>query len=268
MGWDEVCVLCGIRPVCGPTAISPFDSYKQAVASSMATEIAESGLVDISYPNAYDELLKVVSPSDSVYEFLVSLIDLGYHHDVFAIGHFDDSGDYEPCTHSGHPSHPTGDGITVRRTREGDGQVFYELVIDADKRLVVPQITCCRTGVSSPSNIFCHIACYAYLQEWLQCALPSRIGRLGKPLEFAGELYELTNSRHEPPIALLGALPSVDYGGVLDNIRPGGSHDYIDKYRIDSVHTTVAFQNGARGENLLSAVLKDCRLWLFTRPDM
>ncbi|EKM57369.1 uncharacterized protein PHACADRAFT_255091 [Phanerochaete carnosa HHB-10118-sp] len=271
MGWDEVCIICGIRPYSGPAW---FCSGRDQVATEIAKEILDAGLVDLPAEGITSTLLKAFS-TDSLDVFdrcYKSAIDLGYDHDCIAIGYFDGTGGYVPCNHHGRTLHPTGDDVQIRRVCTPNGGIFSELIeFDRGQRIVAEQDTSCDTYWASDEptySVWVHVACWTYLQEWLDCSLPPRIGRSGLSFTLAGELYEITGSRHERQTQVRGWLPCVDYGGTLDAYMDVQYQDYIMGPRKGSRHIAQALSEGLRDEQLIPAIMKDSRFWMFTRPDM
>ena len=113
MGWDEVCVLCGIRPVGGPTWFCPSPDQ---VASKIAKEICDSGQVDLTVTEVRTTIFNAISKNfDPFTGDPRGSVEPGYDEDCIAIGYFDNFGSYVPCTHHGRQLHPTGDGVQVRR---------------------------------------------------------------------------------------------------------------------------------------------------------
>ncbi|GJE96632.1 hypothetical protein PsYK624_128320 [Phanerochaete sordida] len=196
----------------------------------------------------------------------------GYETDCIAIGHFDEGGDYDLCRHHGRALHPTGDGVVVRRVDpSGDSDAYFRFVVDfkTGVRVVRHEASLCPTvSEHSPLNTWVHVACWAYLQEWLACPLRPRVGRSGTPLSLGGELYEVTASRHQPQERYRGSLPCIDYGGTLDAYMGTRYQDYIVGLRKGVKHIVQALTDGIRGIDLVPAILKDSRFWMWTRPDI
>ena len=274
MGWDEVCVLCGITPVCGPTHIV-LNHKRNEVAEDIATEMGLNRLSNMQsgkIASLMMELLSATEPDQyrySGYPGCREMAYLGHQGDVLAAGYFGTSGGYNPCPHTGRTFHPTGDSVELRRVRDGDSCMFGEVVEYVQgERVVTRRSTYCGSiNAYWLFNTFVHVNCYAYLQNWLNCPLSPRIGRLGKPLELAGELYELVNSRRDPPVEAKGTLSCIDYGNVLGAYDDTQYMSSIAGCRQGCANTAKALTEGLRGEQLLTAFLEDCQYYMFMRPD-
>ena len=62
------------------------------------------------------------------------------------------------------------------------------------------------------------------------------------------------------------ALSCIDYDGIVDTVEQFQS--YFSPARRDSQHIAKAIRDGLRGEELLPAIMRDFRCWMFVRPDM
>ncbi|KAI0330655.1 hypothetical protein GY45DRAFT_1434485 [Cubamyces sp. BRFM 1775] len=277
MGYDEVCFLCGIRPEGGPIW---WCSDRKAEATQISNMLLKSEPVDLPQEDIVSMLLKVFSIDnlDTVDPYYRQAVDSGHERDCIGIGHFGSEGDsegYRPCLHHGRPLHPTGEGVQIRRVRNSvGGGLFTELVeFHGGERVVNTQVaTECDTNFyfeDGSCNIWMHVACWSYIQEWLNCPLPPRIGRSGRPLTFAGELYELVGSRYERQVDAKASLPCIDYGGTLGAYMDYNQYqDYILGCRKGVKHLARALREGLRDEQLIPAILKDCNWWEFVRPDI
>ena len=277
MGHDEVYVLCGIRPEGGPIW---WCSDKEDSALQITDELLKSEPMDLPREEITSMLLKIfaIGDLDAVDPYYRWAVDSSHERDCVGIGHFGDihSKGHRPCVHHGRPLHPTGDDVQTHRVRNSwSGGFFTELVeFDGGERIVHERLTIqCDTRLyyhDGPSqNMWVHVACWSYVQEWLDCPLQPRLGRSGNPLSFAGELYELVGSRHEPRVDRQAWLPCVDYGGTLDAYMSYQQHqDYIIGCRLGVKHLAEALKAGLRDMQLIPAILKDCNWWMFVRPDM
>ena len=178
-----------------------------------------------------------------------------------------------PCTHRGRNLHPAGDAADLRRVLDEVSGVFLcKIILDQIEGICYSQ---CQTAKNPLFNTWVHVNCYAYLQNWLNCRLPPRVGRLGRPLTLPQELYGLVNSRREPQIPGTGALPCVDYGGTLgayfSGVDPPGTEHYFQAWLMGARkglgHIAAALQEG-RPHEVANAVLEDCGFYMFLRPDM
>ncbi|KAI0795361.1 hypothetical protein BC629DRAFT_1262457, partial [Irpex lacteus] len=114
-------------------------------------------------------------------------------------------------------------------------------------------------------NFFVHERCYYYLKTWIDHATlpPSHDGRL---LSFAGELYELLNSREKQRSSDNALFPGVDYAGTEASLDQWQS--FFTPCRRGVEHIKQAIKDGLRGKDLIPAILRDCRAWMFMRPDV
>ncbi|GJE86343.1 F-box protein [Phanerochaete sordida] len=269
MAWDELCVLCGIRPTCGPTWLQPnVGQLIKAEAIRIASELSPPAQDHADVVARLEAALALTSLTEEI-PGLEARLRLGTSGDCLAVGHFAPAdGAYAPCTHHGAPPrHPAGDGAAVRRVRDGDSGMFWQRVLDADARTLERCTTCCRTHYDPLCNVWVHVECAAYLEAWLDCDAPPRVGRDGKPLALLAELYELANSRREP--RAYGSLPCVDYGAARSCFLYNEQHqDYVLPARNGTKYTARALAAGLVGKELLPAILEDCRFWTFIRPDI
>ncbi|KAI0659107.1 hypothetical protein C8Q70DRAFT_150960 [Cubamyces menziesii] len=274
MGYDEVCFLCGIRPEGGPYR---WCRDTKEAAKQITDELLKSDSTNLSQEELTSILPRVFDMNrlDLVRDY-GSTAYFGVESGIIGIGHFGDDGGYRPCVHHGRPLHPTGDDVQIRRVCNsvGGGLFTYLIEFEGGKPVLIPQVTTnCDTLYymdDSPScNIWMHVACWNYLQDWLDCPLPPRIGRSGNPLSFAGELYELVGSRHERQVDARAWLPCVDYRGTLDAYMDSNQYqDYILGCRQGVKDLAKALGEGLRGEQLIPAILEDCNSWMFVRPDI
>ncbi|KAH9896786.1 hypothetical protein C8Q73DRAFT_789105 [Cubamyces lactineus] len=273
-GYDEVCFLCGIRPEGGPFW---WCSNKEEAARQITNELLEAQSTELPLEEILSMLLKIFDMDrlDLVGDY-GSTVHFPFESGIIGIGHFGDDGGYRPCAHHGRPLHPTGDDVQIRRVCNSVGGGLFTYLIDFEggKPVIIPQVTTnCDTlyySDDSPScNIWVHVACWNYAQDWLDCPLPPRTGRGGNPLTFAGELYELVGSRNERQVDARASLPCVDYGGTLDAYMDKNQwQDYILGCRKGVRHLARALGAGLRDEQLIPAILKDSNWWMFCRPDI
>lgn len=257
-----LCVLCGVSPRIGPLWLCETPEQMEAIAA----DIYSSGEVKMSFEEIAANF-KFLYNLDRECAFggvpeLWERSIRGYDGDMYAVGHFQG---YEPCTHRSGDGraarHPAGDTAELRRI----GYQFDEVidVVDGERR-----VTREYTELGDPLfNSAVHIECYAYLEQWLDCPLPPRVGRLGKPLNLAGELYELPASRKEPPTDdSKGTLPGIDYDCVLDTYGNSRTMESVIGCWRGSKYTTRALQAGARHRDLLIPFIRDCQYWIFMQP--
>lgn len=176
------------------------------MARQIAIEIDRAAELDMSFDEVTSAVLAVVSIGNrpvSEGDFRESF-SLGYEGDCTALGYFDDRGSYVPCRHYGYPGprHPTGDDVQVRRVNGPVEGPKFSMVVDfedGERRETQAESHCHTYGgaVDDICNFWVHVACWSYLQAWLNCALPPRLGRHSRPLSLAGELYEVVASRYQ-----------------------------------------------------------------------
>lgn len=218
---DELCVLCGIQPACGPLHLfgdhyyDEHDNVEPAGIREIAREVLDSRLVDLESLEVTSILHAVLAAlrvrvKETRYHLPVKSMDLGYEHDVLAIGHFYATGKYAPFIVDGHLRHPTGDDVETRRVHDGMNGIFSYRVHgdreDGTRALDSTDTYCDSHRDTCLYNFFVHIPCFHYLRSWLLCQMPPRTGRRGQLLTLAGELYEVVNSQTKPrgrPIALV-----------------------------------------------------------------
>ncbi|GJE91728.1 hypothetical protein PsYK624_078790 [Phanerochaete sordida] len=268
MVWDEVCVLCGIQHYAVPNRIS---KDPEEAAAAIANEVRDAGFIDLPLEDVKAMLHRVLTRGgiDNYVPLYGGAIDFDHQSDFIAIGHFDGIGIYKPCLHYDRPRNPTGDGVEIRRVTDQVMPVEFIRVLDLQRgtRVLSEARTNCSTYNSFSCNVAMHAPCWEYLQEWLGCTSNPRIGRNGDPLTLAGEMYEITASRREPQEECRGWLPCIDYGGTLDAYMGTNYQEYIVGPRRGSKHILQALKSGLREVQLIPALLRDARLWMWARPD-
>ena len=274
MGWDEVCVLCGLPPGRGESVILCPYNQEENVAKEIAEEVGSA--VGLPVDDLTAILLPVVSLNPAQVKIAGGpLVDasreVDERYEYYGIGYFGPSCyNYQSCTHHGQPLHPAGDDIQVRRiTSVLNGGCFsYLVTTESGERNYQYTLSLCDTTGEVISRFVC-VRCFHYLEAWLDCSLSPRIGRSGCPLNLAGELYELVNSRAEPPVPYRGWLPCIDYYGSLGGYRDGCQYYcYVLTCHRSWKHTAKALKDGLRGEELLPSLLRDSAYWMFVEPTM
>ncbi|KAJ1556074.1 hypothetical protein HK405_007590, partial [Cladochytrium tenue] len=124
-------------------------------------------------------------------------------------------------------------------------------------------------------NIFAHELEFRYFEEWID---PDRFPPRSKafpadpePMHFAGELYELVNSRRRPQDSTSsqfraeGGIPGMDYGGLEHTLIADRQH-YL--RRCSVTYTKALLEAGKTGRDLWPGILQDFRAYLVMRPDV
>ena len=62
-----------------------------------------------------------------------------------------------------------------------------------------------------------------------------------------------------------GLLPELDYDGIEASLKQWQTHFW--PCRRGAEHVTRDIEAGLRGADLIPALLRDCRAWMFMRPD-
>ena len=235
MAWDEVCILCGTAG--GPRNLVGEEPTVQEAASALAAEIHTLRLTLAST----DDATASTSMSESnLVAIIEDALSMAVHDDVMevpswfqghisewsglvndvAIGHFNADGE---CPNTLGPVQendrynkrlhfiPPGDDVEVRMVREYSCGGMYDVVVLEHEQRIQRQPTECSCRVSDGiGNVYVHEGCWIYHQAWLDVSPPTRLGsRSGMPLSFAGEFYEIVNSRRErrrcmffPPVTM------------------------------------------------------------------
>ncbi|KAI0040291.1 hypothetical protein FA95DRAFT_1503081 [Auriscalpium vulgare] len=179
-----------------------------------------------------------------------------------AVGHFNEDGDapFRRDPETGVAHFPDGKEVQARLVGDGSsGRFETQYVTGADGE---EQEVDRETATSGRPNFAVHEGCYRCLEAWLRVSGRSRNG-----LSFAGEFYELVNSRKGQVVEGWGLLLGLRYAGmhktlnqfqdcVLGTMRPGVTH------------TSHALEAGLRAKDLMPAIVRDLRGWRFMRPDV
>lgn len=198
--WDELCLICG---VCGngPRALlhkSSIDEEAEAIAKDIIANEPHD-----KTPHELQEIIReglvATGPDDWTKDTPWVPRGLGSYsemHDV-AIGHFDpDTGECQLKNNR----FPRGKGVEVLRVAGGiDSGTAEKVICEVDgKNVEVERYLTVTSSARNPNFAVCG-HCYHYLEVWLDwssfpprsCAFPAS----RKPLRYAGELYEIVNSR-------------------------------------------------------------------------
>jgi hypothetical protein len=210
-----------------------------------------------------------------------------------AIGQFDSGGDATLINdESGSLRVPDGRQVEIRLVDGYHCARFNKVleVVQGDKTEFAYSHCAVIDGGRRNPNFFVSEGCYHYLHAWIDwAALPPRSQAFAldpAPLHFGAELYEIINSMkdlqarsewslrsklscHTADHRLLGgiaALRCIDYDGIVDTVEP--FQMYFHPARRGSQHIAKAIRDGLRGKELLPAIMRDFRCWMFVRPDM
>jgi hypothetical protein len=295
--FDEVCLLCGISP-------SPPSGF------SNCTDIAAEELVESlleHFPTILEESqVENAKSEEDLQEFLNDImdeIDLEYSESCgaafgrwIAFGYFDDDSD-EGCPHEDDSDPivkrkiPDGKFVTTRAVDWANCGDFEREVIrktDVDGA-VVEQLEkiITRTGSywqQGIGNFFLSGCCFQFLQAWIPVeGLPPMWD--GRKLSFAGELWEVLNSRETgrsefrsstcrsmKPVAL--TRHSIDDIGFLDWLDPGGAEQKLEQTQYELAtggarypsQIAKGLREGYDKEDFKPLMLEDYGYWMFTRP--
>lgn len=214
--WDELCLLCGVSPI-PPTAVYDDPGNAEDLADKLVeydssllddmkmkketlTDLLEKAL-EAEYPDGLDWYTRPGWRWDG---FM----------DCVAIGHFRADGDtphHIVLTDAGYTRKiPDGMDVETRLVTKamcGEFGAVIHRKLDKDGNMTeTEEEMLSRTGARnylyheldeiSTGNFFLSEGCYHYLQHWLDYS------RIPKPshdrqLSFAGELFEIVNSRKE-----------------------------------------------------------------------
>ncbi|KAI0340540.1 hypothetical protein BDW22DRAFT_1346780 [Trametopsis cervina] len=139
---------------------------------------------------------------------------------------------------------PAGKNVQIRQVGDCNGGYFTTVIRTRGwwDELVEHVISGSSTIDNPTPNFALCQRCYYYLKFWLDMStLPAPFNN--RPQSFAGELYELVNSR-------------TAHRGTLFRVEGRGTK-----------HLARAIDAGLRDEQLIPAILQDCRVWMFMRPD-
>ncbi|KAF8903673.1 hypothetical protein CPB84DRAFT_1746072 [Gymnopilus junonius] len=233
MGWDELCPLCGIAPD------PPHHIYADPItgADDLTTKIIDydpSLLDDMEMDedtlrDMLEKILEMDPPGDPNsprwhWEGFENCIAVGSEslmsHENFRMGN-----EYKAII-------PDGKGVEVRLVSGPQYGVFsciiHRAVDEAGNAIqsiekkfsnTSSNINLDHNGLEDSmfGNFFLSEGCFRYLQAWLD------FGRFPPPqhdrqLSFAGELYEVVNSRKDGRWWHGGILPYINYDGIEDTL--------------------------------------------------
>ena len=327
--WDELCLLCGICPAGGPSALLHRNDLHD-IACQLAADIRVDTLTD-------DDILSIVtdalsssfSDDDRVLGYRPNWLPdgLGQRADLtqctcIAIGYFDVDREGEaPIRDNGRV--PDGRNVEVRRVRDivgGDFRVVVRAIVDEDDEqkdsealeMLEPEdqeelgdqeewkeheedcdSACSVSEVNYPNNpnFWLCERCYRLLNAWLdKDALPCRnlaLHSASEPMSLAGELYEIVNSRAQRRQGIsqsiflkdtllkdriifsdadTGLLPCIDYDGIEATLEQWQVH--FAPGRRGSRYIAKGIRAGLRGPDLIPAIMRDFRCWMFMQPDL
>lgn len=201
--WDTLCPLCGVAPDGGPTYLAGEWRQDDELQSVVAELREGRGLDD-------KQLLQILKDGFNASIAKERVLPRGYGKGDYCtayvgVGYWDDYGNFDSW--HDHPKDkdsnavPDGREVEILRLRDADGYggVFNTVIEKNDngeEEAVDRRIDC--DPADSPCFFMCE-HCYYYLGAWLDLdALPERSHAFPnnpEPLSFAGELYEVINSR-------------------------------------------------------------------------
>jgi hypothetical protein len=224
MGWDEVCIVCGICPsshayTSGPCRLlTNWQVWQQEQFPKITAEI-----VAINNTN-FDETLAIVSEALSFpcYEddentirrlrkVMPGLGDWSGFKRCMGIGQFNDGDGRAICQtddESGLFKVPDGRQVEMRLVNGYDAGSFWQVIkenkddaTEEQEEIGYSHCSAYMTDGEGQPNIFVMEGCYHYLHAWLDwAALPPRKQAFPSdpaPLPFGAELYEIVNSEQD-----------------------------------------------------------------------
>ncbi|PVF91000.1 hypothetical protein CPB86DRAFT_878739 [Serendipita vermifera] len=267
-GWDELCLICGVKPGGGP--IELFPDFGEPV-NKLVGHVQQSNLdLNLDQAQLWEEIENLVLmlcgllwDQDDLppHPRLKLLENYGKPHYIFDSETPESyhTWDYEL------DNVPRGYDVVARPVCGSSdfGGIFNE----AEEK---PGVYI-RTNASShreSEGFFCLRNPYLYLQAWVdRGSLPPR--QTAFPFEpdmsFEGELYEIVKSRQEPR-KRDGTLPWIDYEGIELALNGRYQDYFIDGLR-DTFHLNEALKSGLRGRNLIPALMEDFHVWQTCPPD-
>lgn len=201
--WDQLCLLCGIRPAGGPSALLRHDNLSIA-ARQIASEIRDDD--DELYSIVKEGLSATFHPDEKRLDFRHEWLPDGLGYDVdadrmvnyatsycVAIGYFSNNEDgMAPIRED---QVPDGMNVRVRQVMNnfqgGDFETVVQLLANGRERRDDVPSACSVEHENNPNFALCE-RCYYFLKSWIdRSSLPPSI----RDLTFAGELYEVINSQ-------------------------------------------------------------------------
>ncbi|KAH7874971.1 uncharacterized protein C8R40DRAFT_1147710 [Lentinula edodes] len=285
-GWDELCVLTGIRPLGGPRILT---TEVDLTATAMAEEISRNSSTNITeLRSTLKDALTLCSRSamDQNHWWPDGFGDGGFFDTAIAIGYFGQFGDCNAIYwDEGRPRAAGGRGVELRRVRSSNGYGGFNILLPLNEASgtaspwynnIVRESTSCTSRDRKP-NFFVLEGPYRYLEAWIdRGSLPVRslaFPQDSNDMGFASELYEIINSRlqgrveydwHEPRVA--GYLPGIEYDGI--EASESGYQDTFYGTRKGSHWTGLAISRGLQGKELVPYLIKDFKAWICMRPDL
>lgn len=291
-GWDELCMLCGIWTNPSPLLVEEdIEELAEEVVDELedesAAEVVQEGLA--SYSEDHVAALGFVPAWCRE-----KMAHWGYSTDKrVAVGYFDPSSGGVPVRDG---RIPDGRRVEVRRVVGGGAGSFSTVLrTQEDQEIKVTGVlTLCTAALEegNPNPFFCE-RCYAYLRAWVDWqALPPHCSAVkNEPLSFQSELFEIVNSREKArrqyflillpagraaqqiriadasiPDETTGLLPAINYDRIEDSLEE--FQDSFLRTRRGVRYLADAVRAGIRGKDLIPPLLRDCRAWMFMRPDM
>ncbi|KAH7924865.1 hypothetical protein BV22DRAFT_1012355 [Leucogyrophana mollusca] len=274
-GYDQLCILCGIAPSGGPSQLftDPCDE-----ADSLAAQIASKIiLADPSqdYSSIFQIAQDALLETDETEWVPKGIRDWSGFQTCVAVGYFDNE-DGAACLFpddQGRDSlFPDGSKVQLRHVSDGSAGGFTSILsdtADANGQFKKACLTHCTSRDPKNPNFFVSEACYHYLEAWITAsALPPQCSDVPYTpgLNFAGELYEIVNSRTEVRERLKGLLPCINYSGIEETCE-----QYQEDFQPSSQgfqHIASGIEEGLTGEDLLPHLIQDFQCWMFMRPDI
>ena len=210
MGWNELCLLSGLRPGGGPSHLLLPDHDIDSVVEVMADEIREiSETIPLDLLSILRESLTLAADDDSGNDNWDNkkppgLTEWSYFDISIAIGYFD--GEWGCCKayyhnlNTGAARAPGGRNVELRRVYSDVESACFNHVVTEASTVGCGMDSDCTTFWGNP-NFFVLEGCYKYLEAWLdRDDLPPRNVAFpddDEPMSIASEFYEIVNSREQ-----------------------------------------------------------------------
>ncbi|PVG01674.1 hypothetical protein CPB86DRAFT_83415 [Serendipita vermifera] len=267
MGWEELCLISGLRAGGGPGLLfgTDVEGTLNMIIKSLKSQELDLNLgkkrlrdeigkvlqlfenVGTDFPTGYEEAIKSGSISPGPYFPFTYEYRKWDGWKAIAVENFDNDENKE--------------AVTTRLVDEPwDYGMFYK-VDGSDERVLTD-------ASRSSGNFFCLRAPYLYLQSWIdKDSLPPR--QTAFPLEsdmsFEEELYEIVKYRSNRRHNCYGILDGIEYEGInfaCDQWQDTFYSAFTGAHDLDR-----ALKNGLRGNDLIPALLNDFCVWQTCPPD-
>ncbi|KDR65915.1 hypothetical protein GALMADRAFT_148294 [Galerina marginata CBS 339.88] len=271
--WDELCILCGISPN-PPRKIYPTPEFG-------TPEFGAQDLADKLIKHDPSILEDLQFEKDELVERLRDALTLDSPHygrpgnwegftTCVAVGHFYKKNDIPRrivYTESSKERRiPDGVKVMTRVVEMPScGDFNFDILRNRHgHKLQVHKFLSCSSSTrfsgDSFGNFFLSEACFHYLEAWIDQSqfVP---GTRARSLSFAGELYEVVNSRKRGRVNGVGTLQWMDYGGIENTLVR--TQSYLHRGLKVPKYTAAAIRSKSTRQRVFDAILRDCGSWKF-----